>query len=68
MPEKLRIKMTMKKKTSSPEQPITCLASDDLYCPEGHETRLSPEAQRLADAIEAVLRLSRVPVSTEAVS
>ncbi len=39
-----------------------------LYCPEGHETRLSPEAQRLADAIEAVLRLSRVPVSTEALS
>ena len=29
----------------------------ELYCPDGHESRLSPEAQRLVDAIEAVLRL-----------
>jgi hypothetical protein len=33
-----------------------------LYCPDGHETRLAPEAQRLADAVEAVLRLTLVPV------
>jgi len=33
-----------------------------LYCPDRHESRLSPEAQRLADAMEAVLRLSFVPV------
>ena len=32
-----------------------------LYCPAGHESRLAPEAQRLADAMEAVLRLSFVP-------
>ena len=41
-----------------------------VYCPDGHETRLSPEAQRLADAIEAVSRLSlfwgvRQPYSKE---
>jgi hypothetical protein len=35
-----------------------------LYCPAGHESRLAPEAQRLADAEEAVLRLSVVPVGT----
>ena len=33
-----------------------------LYCPAGHETRLAPKAQRLADAVEAVLRLTLVPV------
>jgi len=33
-----------------------------LYCPVGHETRLAPEAQRLANAVEAVLRLTLVPV------
>jgi hypothetical protein len=33
-----------------------------LYCPAEHESRLAPEAQRLADAIEAVLRLTLVPV------
>jgi len=33
-----------------------------LYCPAGHESRLAPEAQRLVDAVEAVLRLSLVPV------
>jgi len=33
-----------------------------LYCPDGHESRLAPEAQRLADAVEAVLRLTLVPV------
>ncbi len=33
-----------------------------LYCPDGHETRLAPEAQRLVDAIEAVLRLTWVPI------
>jgi len=33
-----------------------------LYCPAGHESRLSPEAQRLADAVEAVLHLTLVPV------
>ena len=30
-----------------------------LYCPEGHETYLAREAQRLVDAIEAVVRLDR---------
>ena len=30
----------------------------ELYCPDEHESRLSPEAQRLVDAIEAVLRLA----------
>ena len=30
----------------------------ELYCPDGHESRLSPEAQRLVDAIEAVLQLA----------
>ena len=30
----------------------------ELYCPDDHESRLSPEAQRLVDAIEAVLRLA----------
>ena len=34
-----------------------------LYCPAGHESRLAPEAQRLANAIEAVLCLTLVPVS-----
>lgn len=34
-----------------------------LYCPAGHETRLAPEAQRLVDAVEAVLRLTLVPVA-----
>ncbi len=29
-----------------------------LYCPDEHETRLADEAQRLVDAIEAVLRLA----------
>ncbi len=29
-----------------------------VYCPEGHETHLAAEAQRLVDAIEAVLRLA----------
>ncbi len=29
-----------------------------LYCPNEHETRLADEAQRLVDAIEAVLRLA----------
>jgi hypothetical protein len=33
-----------------------------LYCPDGHESHLAPEAQRLADAVEAVLRLTLVPV------
>jgi hypothetical protein len=33
-----------------------------LYCPDGHESRLAPEAQRLVDAIEAVMRLTWVPV------
>jgi len=33
-----------------------------LYCPDGHESHLAPEAQRLADALEAVLRLTLVPV------
>jgi len=33
-----------------------------LYCPAGHESRLAPEAQRLVDAVEAVLRLTLVPV------
>jgi len=33
-----------------------------LYCPDGHESRLAPEAQRLADAVEAVLRLTPAPV------
>ena len=33
-----------------------------LYCPAGHESHLAPEAQRLADAVEAVLRLTLVPV------
>jgi len=32
-----------------------------LYCPVGYESRLAPEAQRLVDAIEAVLRLTLVP-------
>ena len=35
-----------------------------LYCPDGHESCLAAEAQRLVDAVEAVLRLSLVPVST----
>ena len=29
----------------------------ELYCREGHETRLSSEAQRIVDAVEAVLVL-----------
>jgi hypothetical protein len=29
----------------------------ELYCRQGHETRLAPEAQRIVDAIEAVLGL-----------
>jgi hypothetical protein len=33
-----------------------------LYCPDGHQSRLAPEAQRLVDAIEAVMRLTWVPV------
>ena len=33
-----------------------------LYCPMGHETRLTPEAQRLTYAVEAVLRLTLLPV------
>ena len=33
-----------------------------LYCPAGHESYLAPEAQRLVDAVEAVLRLTLVPV------
>ncbi len=28
-----------------------------LYCRKGHETRLAPEAQRIVDAVEAVLGL-----------
>jgi len=36
-----------------------------LYCPAGHESRLAPEAQRLADAVEAVLSLTIVPVGAE---
>jgi hypothetical protein len=32
-----------------------------LYCPDGHVSRLAPEAQRLVDAIEAVMRLTWVP-------
>jgi hypothetical protein len=32
-----------------------------LYCPDGHESRLAPEAQRLADAVEAVMHLSPAP-------
>jgi hypothetical protein len=35
-----------------------------LYCPDGHDSRLAPEAQRLADAVEAVLRLTLIPVGT----
>jgi hypothetical protein len=31
-----------------------------LYCPNGHEARLAPEAQRLVTAIESVLSLSPV--------
>lgn len=30
----------------------------ELYCREGHEVRLAPEAQRLAKALEAVLQLA----------
>ena len=30
----------------------------ELYCPNGHETRLAPEDQRLADALEAVSKLA----------
>ena len=33
----------------------------ELYCPDAHESRLTPEAQRLVDAIEAVLRLVPQP-------
>jgi len=33
-----------------------------LYCPAGHDIHLAPEAQRLAEAIEAVLRLTLVPI------
>jgi len=29
-----------------------------LYCPDGHETHLADESQRLVDAIDAVLRLA----------
>ena len=32
-----------------------------LNCPDGHVSRLAPEAQRLVDAIEAVMRLTWVP-------
>ncbi len=31
-----------------------------LYCPDEHESRLADEAQRLVDAIEAVLRLASI--------
>jgi hypothetical protein len=34
-----------------------------LYCPTGHDIHLAPESQRLTEAIEAVLRLTLVPVS-----
>ena len=30
----------------------------ELYCPNGHETRLAPADQRLADALEAVSKLA----------
>jgi hypothetical protein len=30
----------------------------ELYCRQGHEIRLAPEAQRIVDAIEAVLGLA----------
>ena len=30
----------------------------ELYCPNGHESRLAPEDQRLVDALEAVSRLA----------
>ena len=30
----------------------------ELYCPDAHESRLTPDAQRLVDAVEAVLRLA----------
>jgi len=33
-----------------------------LFCRAGHESRLAPDAQCLADAVEAVLRLTLVPV------
>jgi hypothetical protein len=33
-----------------------------LYCLAGHDIHLAPEAQRLTEAIEAVLRLTLVPV------
>ncbi len=36
-----------------------------LYCPAGHASCLAPEAQRLADAVEAVLRLTLVSVGAE---
>ncbi|MBM4466525.1 MAG: hypothetical protein FJ014_13385 [Chloroflexi bacterium] len=45
-----------------------------LYCPAGHESRLAPEAQRLADAVELVLiagfcpRQARSPVAMVSVS
>ena len=30
----------------------------ELYCPNGHESRLAPEDQRLVDVLEAVSRLA----------
>jgi hypothetical protein len=36
-----------------------------LYCRQGHETRLSPEAKRVVDAIEAVLRLALNVIGAE---
>jgi hypothetical protein len=37
----------------------------ELYCRKGHESRLAPEAQRIVDAVEAVLSL--VPEFTRSV-
>lgn len=34
----------------------------ELYCPDGHETHLAPEADRLVRAIESVLRLTWQPM------
>ena len=36
-----------------------------FYCPDGHETRLAPEAQRLVDAIEAVMQLTWGSIGAE---
>ena len=30
----------------------------ELYCPDHHETRLAPEAQRLVEAVSAVMNLA----------